>query len=184
MKSYLITDPSLYGSTSDALESSLTAVFSKTVPDFALFRDKQTSNYATLAQTFITVCHHHKVPKVLLHGDYALAHALKADGVHLTSAQFDTIRGAKSLGLYVIISTHTREEALRAEKLGADAITYSPIFPSPGKGEPKGLEDLKEIVDKIEIPIFALGGITSEEQINAVAATGAYGFASIRYFVP
>lgn len=184
MKSYLITDPSLYGSTSDALESSLTAVFSKTVPDLALFRDKQTSHYATLAQTFMTVCHHHNVPKVLLHGDCALAHALKADGVHLASAQSDDIAEAKKLGLYVIISTHTHEEALRAEKLGADAITYSPIFYSPNKGEPKGLEDLKEIVDKIEIPIFALGGITSEAQINAVAVTGAYGFASIRYFVP
>jgi len=85
--------------------------------------------------------------------------------------------------LYVIISTHTHEEALKAQTLGADAITYSPIFPSPNKGEPKGLEDLKEIVDKIEIPIFALGGITTEEQVNTVLATGAYGFASIRYFI-
>ncbi|KFN38567.1 MAG: thiamine monophosphate synthase [Sulfuricurvum sp. MLSB] len=184
MKSYLITDPSLYGSTSDALESSLRAVFSKTVPDFALFRDKQTSHYAALAQTFIAVCHQRNVPKILLHGDCALAHELKADGVHLASAQYDAIREAKSLGLYVIISTHTYAEALNAQKLGADAITYSPIFYSPNKGEPKGLEDLKEIVDKIEIPIFALGGIISEEQINAVAATGTYGFASIRYFVP
>lgn len=184
MKSYLITDPSFYGSSRDSLESSLNAVFSKTIPDLALFRDKQTSDYPTLAQTFVTVCRYHNVPKVLVHGDSALASTLGADGVHLTSSQFAEITEAKKRGLYVVISTHTHDEALKAQEYGADAITYSPIFLSPNKGEPKGLEDLKEIVDKIRVPIFALGGITACEQINAVSTTGAYGFASIRYFIP
>jgi len=183
VKTYLITDPSFYGANHDRLKSSLNAVFSQNLPDFALFRDKQTSDYPVLAQTFISVCRHYNIPKVLLHGDYLLASTLCADGVHLTSTQFDAIAEAKKLGLYVIISTHTHEEALEAQELGADAISYSPIFTSPNKGEPKGLEDLKEIVDKIEIPIFALGGITTEEQINAVKEAGAYGFASIRYFI-
>jgi len=184
VKQYLITDPSAYGSLPEALERSLETAFSKSFPDFALFRDKQTSDYRSLALTFIAVCRDHAVPTVLLHGDYALAHELKADGVHLTSAQFDAITEAKKLGLYVIISTHTHDEASMAQKLGADAITYSPIFPSPGKGDPKGLEDLKEIVAKIDIPVFALGGIVTEAQIDAVEKSGAYGFASIRYFVP
>ncbi|MGD9969385.1 MAG: thiamine phosphate synthase [Sulfuricurvum sp.] len=65
----------------------------------------------------------------------------------------------------------------------SDAITYSPVFASPGKGEPKGLEDLKELVATINIPVFALGGIVTEEQIRAVETAGAYGFASIRYFI-
>lgn len=183
MKSYLITDPSIYGSTSDALESALDVVYSHNLPDFALFRDKQTSEYSTLAQTFVTISREYKIPHVLLHGDYVLAYELKADGVHLTSAQFENIAEAKKRELYVVISTHTHEEAIRAQELGADAITYSPIFPSPNKGEPKGLEDLKEIVDKIRVPIFALGGITTEEQIKAVEECGVYGFASIRYFI-
>jgi len=72
---------------------------------------------------------------------------------------------------------------MMAKQSGADAITYSPVFDSPGKGEPKGLEDLKELVAKINIPVFALGGILSEDQIHQVAECGAYGFASIRYFV-
>lgn len=182
MKHYLITDPAFYGTTPDALEPALEVVYSHTIPDFALFRDKQTSDYQALAQTFVTISREYKIPHVLLHGDYTLAHELRADGVHLTSTQFDLIVEAKQRGLYVIISTHTHEEALKAQELGADAITYSPIFPSPGKGEPKGLEDLKEIVAKIEIPIFALGGITTEEQIKAVEECGVYGFASIRYF--
>ncbi len=183
MKSYLITDPSSYGTSSNVLAESLSRIFSQTLPDFVLYRDKQTAEYSTHAHTFITTCRSHNVSNVLLHGDYTLANDLKADGVHLTSKQFDKIAEAKKLGLYVVISTHTHNEALEAQKLGADSITYSPIFFSPNKGEPKGLEDLKEIVAKIEIPIFALGGITTEEQIKAVEECGAYGFASIRYFI-
>lgn len=183
MKSYLITDPSYYGSTPDALESALDVIYSHRFPDFVLFRDKQTPDYADLAHTFITLSRQYKIPHVLLHGDYALADELKADGVHFTSTQFDEIKEAKKRGLYVVISTHSYEEALKAQALGADAITYSPIFHSPNKGEPKGLEDLKEIVARIRVPIFALGGITTEEQIKAVEECGAYGFASIRYFI-
>lgn len=183
MKHYLITDPSLYGSDLKPFESSLNRVYASVVPDYALFRDKESQHYATLAEMFVQICRTYGVPHVLLHGDYTLAHELGADGVHLTSMQFDEIQKAKKLGLYVIISTHTYDEALKAQKLGADAITYSPIFYSPNKGEPKGLEDLKEIVDKIEIPIFALGGITTQEQIRAVEECGVYGFASIRYFI-
>ncbi|MBD3809491.1 MAG: thiamine phosphate synthase [Sulfuricurvum sp.] len=184
MKHYLITDPIFYGTTPKAIESSLDVIYSHKLPDFALFRDKQTIHYRDLAETFISVSRSYKIPRVLLHGDCALARELGADGVHLASKRFEAISEAKKMGLYVIISTHTHDEALKAQEFGADAITYSPIFPSPNKGEPKGLEDLKEIVAKIVIPIFALGGITTEEQINAVSTTGAYGFASIRYFVP
>lgn len=182
MKHYLITDPTFYGNTPETIESALDVIYSHRLPDFSLFRDKQTNRYHDLAQSFVRVSRSYKIPRVLVHGDYALAHELGADGVHLTSSQFDAIAEAKNLGLYVIISTHTHDEALKAQELVADAITYSPIFPSPNKGEPKGLEDLKEIVDKIKIPIFALGGITTEEQIKAVEECGVYGFASIRYF--
>jgi thiamine-phosphate pyrophosphorylase len=183
VKTYLITDPAYYGSEPLVLTSSLNTVFARTIPDFILLRDKQTSDYPALARSFVEICRTHHLPKLLLHGDYKLAYDLKADGVHLTSTQSDLIINAKALGLYVIISTHTYAETLNAQDLGADAITYSPIFSSPNKGEPKGLEDLKEIVDKIDVPIFALGGIVTQEQIKAVEECGAYGFASIRYFI-
>lgn len=183
MKSYLITDPLFYGSDVETLHRALQKALILHHPDFALFRDKQTSSYSELARVFIDVCQQNNVPNILLHGDALLAHRLGATGVHLASHQHVSIAEAKSFGLYVIISAHTHLEALIAEDVGADAITYSPIFASPGKGEPKGLEDLKQIVDKIRIPIFALGGITTEEQIKAVEECGVYGFASIRYFI-
>ncbi|MGD9969382.1 MAG: thiamine phosphate synthase [Sulfuricurvum sp.] len=183
IQSYFITDPKYYGQDQPTLQTLLENVYRKGIPDFALYRDKVNPTYETFAQIFIKVSRQHAVSRILLHGDYVLAHELGANGVHLTSTQFDSIMEAKRLGLYVIISTHTHDEALNAKRLGADAITYSPIFASPGKGEPKGLEDLKELVATINIPVFALGGIVTEEQIKAVEECGVYGFASIRYFL-
>lgn len=183
MKSYLITDPFFYGDDALTICDRLPNVLKKHSIDFFCFRDKTTSIYPCLSEIVIQTVREHSDAKILLHGDYELAHRLGANGVHLASTQFESIQEAKELGLYVIISTHTHEEVEKAQKFGADAVTYSPIFFSPNKGNPKGLVDLKAIVDKIRIPIFALGGILSQEQINEVEATEAYGFASIRYFV-
>jgi thiamine-phosphate pyrophosphorylase len=183
VKSYLITDPSLYGDDARTLSDRLEKVLQKHTVDFFCFRDKTTPLYRQLSETVIQKVRENSDAKILLHGDYNLAHTLGVNGVHLASTQFDSLKSAKELGLYVIISTHTHDEVEKAQKMGADAVTYSPIYESPNKGNPKGLEDLKLIVDKIRIPIFALGGILTQEQINEVEAAGAYGFASIRYFM-
>lgn len=152
------------------------------MPSYALYRDKTNPNYEQLASEFVTICASFDGVKSFIHQDANLAHTLKADGVHLTSTQFEEIEHAKSLGLEVIISTHTHEEVLQAQKLGADAVTYSPIFASPNKGEPKGVEDLKELLNKCCVKVFALGGIVEQKQVQMVQEAGAYGFASIRYF--
>jgi thiamine-phosphate pyrophosphorylase len=183
MKSYLITDPRFYSAERSAFRAILQKAVQKHQPDFALYRDKDNPDYAQTAEVFLEVCSRHERTKALLHGDVELAARLHADGVHLTSQQFGEIGKAKTLGLFVVISCHSEEEILEAQERGADAVTYSPIFATPGKGEPKGLEDLNEIVAKISLPIIALGGITTKAQVNAVEKCGAYGFASIRYFI-
>ena len=66
--------------------------------------------------------------------------------------------------------------------MGADYVTYSPIFTSPNKGEPKGIEDLKELIKTSKIKILALGGIVEARHVEMIKDTKAYGFASIRYF--
>ena len=179
IKSYLITDPGLFGSTPEQLIEKLSISLAQHTPDFVCLRDKENRSYVELAKAFLDVKGSHKA---LLHGDVDLAVALGAFGVHLSSSQFDEIKRAKEAGLFVIASTHSYDEAVQASE--ADAITYSPIFASPNKGIPKGLEDLKEITGRIKTKIFALGGIVTQEQIQQVEACGAYGFASIRYFAP
>ncbi|MEJ5168255.1 MAG: thiamine phosphate synthase, partial [Arcobacteraceae bacterium] len=67
---------------------------------------------------------------------------------------------------------------------GADAVTYSPVFDTPDKGKPIGLEALDMAKNEVAaIMIFALGGIVTKEQIDSIKQTKADGFASIRYFV-
>jgi len=182
MKKYLITSREFYTDTPAIFRSILHEQFVKHLPDFALYRDKTNPNYDIQAAHFVEVCRQFESIKSFIHRDAKLAKELGAYGVHLTSTQSETIEFAKELGLEVIISTHTINEALLAQQKGADAITYSPIFASPNKGEPKGIEELEKLLGICEIKVFALGRIVTEEQIELVKNTKAYGFASIRYF--
>ena len=179
LKCYLITDVNYYAD----LSSSLQKVLEKQPVDFALYRDKENPDYPQHARVFIDLCSQYAKIKAMLHGDITLAARLGAYGVHLTSLQFNEIKSAKEQGLFTVVSCHSEEEVLTAERLGADAVTYSPIFSTPNKGTPKGLAELQRMVDKMRLPIIALGGITTKEQVKAVEATGCFGFASIRYFV-
>lgn len=182
MKSYLITSREYHTDTPAVFRSILQEQLKKHFPDFILYRDKHNPHYATQADHFLDVCKNFQGLKAFLHQDYLLAAKLGACGVHLTSKQFEDIPKAKDLGLEVIISTHTHDEVHIAEAMGADYVTYSPIFATPGKGEPKGVEDLAEIISMSDIKIFALGGIISSKEVEALQKSNAFGFASIRYF--
>ncbi len=182
IKSYLITDPEFYGTDLTTFTKTLTDTIDKNSIDFALYRDKQNLEYSIFAEEFILTCKQKNILP-LLHQNYNLAKELDAFGVHLTSVQFDAIKKAKNLDLFTVISTHNFEEIQRAQNLGADAVTFSPIFNSPNKGNPKGLAPLKEIQGKIKIKIIALGGITTDEQIKAVESCGVFAYASIRKFI-
>ncbi|CAA6809274.1 MAG: Thiamin-phosphate pyrophosphorylase (EC [uncultured Sulfurovum sp.] len=178
MITYAITDPSTLNF--QTLDTDIKRFFNKA--GMIVYRDKSTDVYAKNARSFIEEAKKHSFQKILLHTDYELAHKLKADGVHLKSTQFNDIEKAKALNLFVIISTHSVEEAKEAEALGANMVTFSPIFTTPNKGEPKGVEALKELVSMVSIPIIALGGILTDEHIALCKENGAFGFASIRYF--
>jgi thiamine-phosphate pyrophosphorylase len=184
MIKYLITDPKYYTNNEKRFEEILINVLDKQQIEIACFRDKESSNFEELAKVFIKICKEKNIKEILLNGNYLLAYELNATGVHLTSTQFDEIKKAKDLGLYVIISCHTFEDIQKAIENQANAVTYSPIFETPNKGLQKGIEVLKEAIDKYNnINIIALGGIINEKQIEQISKTKAYGIASIRYFV-
>jgi thiamine-phosphate pyrophosphorylase len=89
---------------------------------------------------------------------------------------------AKDAGLFTVASAHSIDEARSLERRGVDVVTLSPIFPSPGKGTPLGLNYLRKAMRELKVPIIALGGIVTPEHLEDVWQIGAYGFASIRYF--
>jgi thiamine-phosphate pyrophosphorylase len=176
---YAITDPAY-------LDFSDLDVYLHTVSqraDWIVFRDKTAVEYASLAERFVIQARRYPFERVLLHGDWKLAYTLGADGVHVRSDQLGEIVAAKDAGLFVVASTHTFEEARTAYRHGADAMTFGPIFPTPNKGRPIGVEPLQRLVGEIPATVLALGGIVSAEQIEWIARSGAAGFASIRFFV-
>ena len=182
--SYLITDPNFYTSDQHHFKHVLSKVLSSHKVDMICFRDKVSHNFDDLAKYFLEICSKFQIEKIFINQKLSVASKLNATGIHLTSNQFSEIEIAKSLGLEVIISCHTLEEIRMAQHLGADFATISPIFNSPNKGEPIGIEILnkaKEIATTTKI--IALGGIDTNEKLELVKSTDADGFASIRYFV-
>ncbi|HED8424361.1 TPA: thiamine phosphate synthase [Campylobacter fetus] len=176
MLSYAITDPKLYSNLKDSFfkfERLQTA-------DFILFRDKICSDYVKKAEIFMSLKPNFKA-KFIVHNDLNLALNLKADGIHFSSNLIANLKNTPQ-SLIKFASTHNEKEIEDAIKLGADFITFSPIFSTPNKGEPVGIETLKKIVLNSSVKVFGLGGITTKKHIKMVELAKAAGFASIRYF--
>jgi len=108
------------------------------------------------------------------HVDIALA--VDADGVHLGQEDLP-VQVARKLAPELLIgaSTHSLEQALLAEKNGADYINIGPIFSTKtkeGVGRSLGPEAISEISPQIKVPFTVMGGI-NEENIEQVLAKGA-----------
>src|SRR5512143_3255944 len=73
--------------------------------------------------------------KLFINDRVDVAVAVEADGVHLghQSMPPEAVRKIVGRKMLIGVSTHNREEALSAEKNGADFITFGPIFPTPSK---------------------------------------------------
>jgi thiamine-phosphate pyrophosphorylase len=115
-----------------------------------------------------------RASKILVNERADIAIAAGADGVHLPGRA----PGETPRGLLVMRSCHTLEEVQNAR---ADFVTFSPVFQSPGKGEPTGLSTLREAC-RLAVPVFALGGVTWENAASCMEA-GAVGVAGIRLFL-
>ncbi|MDQ3712725.1 MAG: thiamine phosphate synthase [Acidobacteriota bacterium] len=121
--------------------------------------------------------------KLLVNDRADIALAANADGVHLTriSLSAATIRRSFPRDFIFGVSAHTIEEAEVAKRQGANFVTFSPIFSSPGKGDSQGVEKLKEVCERLKpFPVLALGGI-DETNLAEVLEAGASGFAAIRF---
>jgi thiamine-phosphate diphosphorylase len=111
-----------------------------------------------------------------------VALAAHAHAVHLAAQSLpvaEAVRLAEGR-LLVGRSVHAFEEALSAAADGADYLTFGHVFPTtthPGL-PPRGLEELARIVAAVEVPVLAIGGITTDN-LASVLATGCAGVAVI-----
>ncbi|MBI5188120.1 MAG: thiamine phosphate synthase [Nitrospirae bacterium] len=95
------------------------------------------------------------------HSDIAIA--VDADGVHLGQDDLPLKEARRIMGRDRIIgiSTHSLEQAIEAERGGADYIGFGPLFHTITKdaGAPRGISMLREVKEKVHIPVIAIGGI-------------------------
>jgi len=125
-----------------------------------------------------------RLGKVFIMNDRAdLALAADTDGVHVGQEELPVADARRIVGNRLVgVSTHSIQQALDAVKDGADYIGCGPVFSSKTKcfTEFVGTEFLTQVVDEIQIPAFAIGGIdlTNVDQVirsgmHRVAVTGA-----------
>lgn len=112
-----------------------------------------------------------------------IALGLGLEGVHLGQSSLPVSVAKKIAGdkLPIGVSTHSLDEAIEAQEDGADFITFGPVFETPSKinyGPPKGIQALREVVSRVKIPVFGIGGINMKN-IHEVLDTGAHGIALI-----
>lgn len=122
-------------------------------------KDLSSKEYLSLAKRAVQLN-----SRIVLHTFIEVAEELDYKKIHLPYKVFmENIKRLKEFNI-VGVSTHSVDEALNAQKFGADYITSSHIFPTDCKKdlEPRGLDFLKKVCESVNIPVYALGGINNE----------------------
>ncbi len=137
--------------------------------------------YRTLAREVIGLCHEYSA-KILLNTEADLVQALGADGLHLTSQRLQQTRERPlPAGYLVAASCHTLDELAAAQSAGADFAMLSPVLPTASHPDanPLGWPAFSHSIDRIAMPVYALGGMKPAHCETAIAH-GAPGLAAIR----
>ena len=145
-----------------------------------------TREFITQARALKRFLKSKKIP-LIINDRLDVALAVEADGLHLGQQDMTIIDARKISGTSLIIgiSAESVDDALRAEKEGADYIGISPVFATPTKSDtalPLGLEGVKTIRKMIAIPIVGIGGINRQNALSVITA-GADGIAVVSAIV-
>lgn len=186
MQSYFITSPSLYENNSVlGFSENLKNISSSYHIDKACFRDTMIFSN-DLIDIFAKWCKKNKIQSFInlknTETSIELAKIYNIQGIHIKGTNLHTIKKALDEKLSVFYSSHCANEAQKAIDAGVNFITLSPIFNTPNKGKPLGIEYLQGLSPIIKNSLFALGGIICQDQVSQIESTGVKGFASIRYF--
>jgi thiamine-phosphate pyrophosphorylase len=121
----------------------------------------------------------HEIPSLtstpLIVNDYAeIAAKVEIDGVHVGQDDDAIAIARQKAGRNIIVgkSTHNFEQAIAAEREGADYIGFGPIFATPTKPDyaPIGLADIKRVHENVNVPIFCIGGINIDNLQSVIDA--------------
>jgi len=111
----------------------------------------------------------------LIVNDHAeIASRIPVEGVHVGQDDDSIEVARRKAGRSVLIgkSTHSLEQALAAQRDGADYIGFGPIFATPTKPDyaPIGLADIRRVHAEVSLPIFCIGGINIDNLQSVIGA--------------
>ena len=138
-------------------------------------KDRPLDEVRHLARLMVGITQPAGVPFII--NDYPqLLVEVPAEGCHLGQQDGSIAEARRLAGRRVIVgrSTHSIEQAIAAEKEGADYIGYGPLFPTPTKPDAAalGLANLRKLHAQVRIPVFCIGGI-KETNLRKVTEAGA-----------
>lgn len=127
------------------------------------------------------LCREYSVP-FIINDNVEIAKIVNADGVHLGQGDMPVCKAREILGDDKIIgvSAHNVEQALLAQKDGADYLGCGASFPTGSKSDAGviGVDTIKNICSAVSIPVAAIGGI-NEDNILKLSGSGIDGVAVI-----
>ena len=133
------------------------------------------------AQQMKPLCRSYGVP-FIVNDNVEIALASDADGVHIGQSDGDIVATRARIGCDKIlgVSASTVEEALEAERAGADYLGVGAVFPTSSKNDAESvsLSTLRDICNTVSVPVVAIGGITLEN-VSLLNDSGICGIAVI-----
>ncbi len=127
------------------------------------------------------LCKEYSVPFVI-NDNVEVAVAIDADGVHVGQGDMNAAEVRMKLGDNKIlgVSAQTVEQAMAAEKAGADYLGVGAVFSTGSKADAEwvSMDVLKGICDAVTIPVIAIGGI-QKNNVMQLSGSGICGIAVI-----
>ena len=144
-------------------------------------KDLDPEKFLEEAEELKALCEKYKVPFVI-NDNVEIAAEIGADGVHVGQSDMEAgdVRAKLGPDKIIGVSAQTVEQAVMAEKHGADYLGVGAVFPTSSKDDAQEVdyETLKAICQAVQIPVIAIGGINAQN-VERLKGSGICGVAVI-----
>jgi 8-oxo-dGTP diphosphatase len=138
---------------------------------------------AEFMQQAMPLCKQHNA-QLLINSGVAGALHTPSDGLHLTSHDLMQLTQRPNIEGWLAASCHNLAQLQQAQALSVDFVVLAPVLPTQThpNAPTLGWEKFAELVNQVNLPVYALGGVTIGDKMTA-QSLGAQGIAGIRTFL-